>query len=470
MQPGITNVKKQSAPTGTATSYQSDTKNKHSSSSYSHLAKKGSVVFLSRIIQVLIGIGKITVITRILGPANRGLFGLFARIPESVVGVGNYGFGDAIMYYLAKEKYELKKAVGATFLYVLFNSLFLCSLTYIILHFKWFFKDEMAGVSQYTFSILVTIPLYLLEDTGLKMLVAVSKTGSASSIRGIKTLLLLLSFTLIWLLSKDGFAAAIYSWVFSAAICALLPYFLLRKQGIFPMQFDLTLVKQALKYGFSGYLSQCFEIILLRLGFFYIAAIFDPVQLGFYAVATRIAEMMRIIPQALVAPFIPILFGMEEKDSTLFTPRIVKTVFWSMTLISILVGLSSKWFIPILLGNEFAPSHTIFIYLLPGIIGYSVFSFLRFDLFGRNKPSKVSQATGITLIITAVAIYFLIKYQGVNGAAMASSLSFITAAIMTMFFYHKESKVPIAHLFFFTKPELKKIKSLINGSLKNKHL
>ena len=76
-------------------------------SNLSSFAKNSLSIFGTRIILIIISIVSSIIVTRILGPSNRGVMEMLLLVPSLIVNFGNLGIGNANLYFVGKKQFSI---------------------------------------------------------------------------------------------------------------------------------------------------------------------------------------------------------------------------------------------------------------------------------------------------------------------------------------------------------------------------
>jgi len=408
-----------------------------------------------------VGILKSAVVARFLGPANRGIYGLVCALPDLLSGLGNLGSGPAVYYFVAKRQRDLQSVVGAVLVFCLANGIVLAVVTYVIIHLPSLFAEERWALHAYQPLMLVSLPLLLAALLGQRLLNANGRMRTLSVVTVVGPTAQFLCFLLFLRLRATPLSAAIWAWLLSTAATALVSFVLLRKDGAYPPRLDTSLLREGLQYGLSNYVAQCCEFAMFRLDYLFVAQLLEPAALGVYAIATQMAEMLRMLPQAVLNPFIPLLFGLEERDSVRFTPVVTRMTTGIMAVACVGAALIGRPVIRLVYGEAYLMSYVPFVLLLPGIAGLSLYCFIRFDLYGRNKGREVSQRAAVALVVNVVGNAVAIPCWGIAGAAVTSSVSYLLVMVLTARLYYQTSGNTLRDLFVPRPEELMRIAQAI---------
>src|SRR5690606_30255453 len=135
---------------------------------------------------------------------GRGIFGLLSTIPELIVGVGNVGMGPALFYYVAKEKYDLRRVMGALMVFILSVCALLAGLGYLAFEVPQLFRGETSLALNYKGIVIMAIPLLLIEHLGFQILVAKAHVMGRMVSGILASLLPLLLFLVMWKLFDEA--------------------------------------------------------------------------------------------------------------------------------------------------------------------------------------------------------------------------------------------------------------------------
>lgn len=187
---------------------------------------------------------------------------------------------------------------------------------------------------------------------------------------------------------------------------------------------------------------------------------------GFYAAAVRIVEAWYFIPMAITTSIFPAILNARQNSHSEYLNRL-KKLYDLMSVISIFIAvfisLLSGFIINIFYGSTFSSSATVLaIYIWSGIATFLGVASNQF-LIAENL-TKLSLYRSVFGMITNIFLNFvLIPLYGINGAAIATLISYFLSTFFIAIF--KESRAQsimmfrslfLVNIFSFT---FKKIKS-----------
>jgi O-antigen/teichoic acid export membrane protein len=117
--------------------------------------------------------------------------------------------------------------------------------------------------------------------------------------------------------------------------------------------------------------------------------------------------------------------------------------------------------IPALYGEAFRPSIMALLWILPGIVIFSIATVLAAYIAGKGKPHLNLIVSGVSLIVTIALDFALIPRLNIVGAAIASTASYTLSALMLIFFFMRETGAPLRQILLPTSEDLKLLRSVV---------
>ncbi|MFH0910758.1 MAG: polysaccharide biosynthesis C-terminal domain-containing protein [Planctomycetota bacterium] len=421
------------------------------------VARQGGITYGVTVFLFLVRFVKSAVISRILGPERRGIFGILNLIPELLSSLGSLSFGPATIYYVGRERYDGRKAMGGNLLFLAVLGVILAALGFVLFQIDVLFKEDVAVIRKYMLLTLIVIPVMLAKFLGSDFLLARDRVGALNVVRTVFSVLPLALFLLFWAFLENPLSAAVLSWCLSSVVVGFLPFWQLRSSEVYPPAWPGPFLRRGLAFGLAGHFANFFQMIMLRSDFLFISAMLGTKKLGYYAITTNVAELLLMLPESLAIPFIPTLLQMEKKDSDSLVPPIFRFLFTSMALCGVITILFGKFFIRLIFGEDFLPAYEPLVYLQPGIVAVGLYMILKIDLFNHKQPGIVSILTGVGAGLNLALNYHFIHWFGIKGAAITSSISYIVVTILLYVVYYKRSGNGPYKMLVLTRSDIRMI-------------
>jgi O-antigen/teichoic acid export membrane protein len=198
------------------------------------------------------------------------------------------------------------------------------------------------------------------------------------------------------------------------------------------MRIDPGVLRRMLGFGVKSHVQTLAATWHLRIDQLLIGYLLDPTQVGLYAVAVNLTNLLLRIPDALGTVLFPRLAAASTRageDATAMVCRCTFAVMGLGALGYVLVGPAA---LRLLFGERFAGSVAPMLALLPGIVLMGQYLILTRNFTSRNRQ-EVNIVAAVTALAANVGLnVLLIPRWGIVGAAASSVGSYGLAALVLM--------------------------------------
>jgi O-antigen/teichoic acid export membrane protein len=196
-----------------------------------------------------------------------------------------------------------------------------------------------------------------------------------------------------------------------------------------------------------------------------------PYEIGLYSKGVAVTQYLWQIPMVLS----PVIFtrsaiSKNEKAFSLKVASLLRISLIIISLASIVLFVFSDWVILLLFGEEFQGSTSVLNILLLGVILLTVFKVMNMDLAGKGKPWISMKAMIPALIINIVLNVIWIPTKGADGAALASTISYSSAALLFLFFYSREVEIPMRTILLFQRKDFDFLNRIMKKKIGNENV
>jgi len=399
-----------------------------------------SITFVTRILQLALGIGSTIIIARVLGPQGRGIYSLAILLPSLIISFGNFGIGQASVFYVGKKKYSAEEILGnnITLSFLLGVAGFFIGLI-IILFFSSFLFSGVAKV--YLFLALFLIPLGFFLSFVNNLLLGLQKIKEFNFIGILQSFIFLFLLSILLLVLGFGVKEVIAVYVISSFIAVVVLFFLAKRiVGDFHFHFDKSYLKDAFRYGFKVYLGIIIQFLHYRVDIFLVNIFLNPIAVGFYSIAVGLAEQIWLVSQSAGTVLFPrVSSETDEKRLKEFTPVVCRNVLLITLTGAILLFFLGRLLILLFYTEKFSASVLPFQILLIGAVTMSGWKILANDLYGRGKPELNIYISLVSVVLNIILNILWIPKFGIAGAAWATSASYTFAFVAVVIVYSKIS-------------------------------
>jgi polysaccharide transporter, PST family len=370
-------------------------------------------------------------IARHLGPENFGIYN-YAIAFASIFGVfATLGLDSIVVRELVRRPSDTAVLLGNTFVLRLASgivSFVVCYGTVWLLNHE---RDPVVpGVALVISLSLValsfdTIDIYFQSQVKSKFTV-IAKNISFLLISGVKLILL-----------YQGAGLVAFAWTYTAEILLNGVFMIVVLQlhmpvrSLFRFQFQqgLSLLRGSWPLIFSGLII----ILYMRTDQLMLKEILGNRAVGIYSVAVRISEVWYIIPGVIMSSVFPAIIRSKETDEKLFLSR-MQTLYTSLTWMSIAIAIVVTVFSGEIIYILFRESYDEAATILSYHVWTGVFVFQGtargYWLLTEHLQFYGMIYTGAAFVTNVILNYFLINIYGINGAAVATLISYFCSVIV----------------------------------------
>lgn len=281
----------------------------------------------------------------------------------------------------------------------------------------------------------IAIPGELFFALGLYALLGRKRVVSYSFIRVARRGILLAGIVAIAAIARLSLDVVIVLNVIVLAVTAAIILWVAARDGILGARPSWTLLREELRFGTKALPGTLAERLQFRADAFLVNAFLGVRQTGIYSVTSGLAETLWYVPNALGT----VMFSRAvdpKADAGRIASVLTRTTIAVAVMTAIPAWILGPRLVRAVYGREFADAGVALRFILPGIVAYSVVAVLSRYITGRGRPG-----TGTLILVTGLAVNItanlvLIPELGIRGAALASSLSYIVTAILTLIVFH----------------------------------
>jgi O-antigen/teichoic acid export membrane protein len=245
------------------------------------------------------------------------------------------------------------------------------------------------------------------------------------------------AYSLLWVAGGGRFGSVVGGLLLSDAATSSLAWLRLARRDFFgdAGRPSLGLARRIASYGFRAQLGGVMTQLNLRLDFILLTLMTGPAVVGVYAVASKFAELVRILGMALTYVFYP-TFAREGRTAAAegvrrLAPRAALLTAGVIVPLWVAAGL----IIPSFYGSQFDPAVTPARIILLGLVLEGVAGMVAAFLYASGRPGLYSAAVGAGLAVTVVLDLVLIPPFASTGAAIASAVAYLTSALALVAFF-----------------------------------
>jgi O-antigen/teichoic acid export membrane protein len=220
------------------------------------------------------------------------------------------------------------------------------------------------------------------------------------------------------------------------------------------------ILRESLSLGLRSHLGNLANYLFLRFDYYVVSALAGPTALGQYSLATSLAEKLWMAIQPIYSVAFSRIAGGERADAIALATRLTRLALWLLAALSLGVALGATLLLTPLYSDRFAPALGPLYLLLPGAICLGGSWFL--GLFFASHLRRPGTTTRIAwaACVASVPVYLgLTSLAGIQGAALACSLTYGIVFSATLVAFLRETGQPAARLLL---PQPEDLRTLVS--------
>jgi len=228
---------------------------------------------------------------------------------------------------------------------------------------------------------------------------------------------------------------------------------------------DKSSLKLLLNYSLVALTSNVIFFFVYRIDYWFVKYNVEsctPDDLGNYIQASKLGQMMLIVPQIFASVIFPHTASGASKNNITESIHIFFRIFLQVLIVAlIVVSIIGNWLFPAVFGITFNKMTMPVLLLLPGIFSLSVLCLLS-AYFGGVGKVKINVIGGVyALIIVIIGNLIFIPLYGIIGAAIVSSIGYSVNLVYSFYHFFKDNPTSIKTLFIFKRSDWVWVKKML---------
>ena len=384
-------------------------------------------IFFASILTTLLSLPISILIARFLGPEGKGVLTILLLVVGQVGLVLTLGVEVALVHYGGRRPRDLGTLASASIgLGILLGLIGMGSAITIFA----LISFEVIPARLLPFLILMASTIPMVQTTlFLRSLIRVSGRIVEEGLLGmIGAVLNLAAIGAVFMAGFHLKGVLIGLWL-STVLLTLLIFVLGVRWNLVTSRpiFSISAWKPLVTYGVKLHVGSVFQTLNYRFDMYLVVFFLGSASVGLYSVAVAMGEWLWLIPGVLGASLMQRVATCSEEDVNRMVGVINRLTSAILVLGTLILALVGSGLIHLLYGEAFSASYLPLLLLLPGIWALGLWKNFMNDLSVRGYPTTKSYTSGVAVLLTVVLDIFLIPRWGIIGAAIASSIAYLTA-------------------------------------------
>jgi O-antigen/teichoic acid export membrane protein len=391
--------------------------------------KNTSWMMAEQLLRILAGLFVGIWVARYLGPEQFGLFSYVLAFAAIFGGIAKLGLDGIMVRELINHPEKRDIYLGTAFWLKIIGAFIVMGLMAAIVP----FTSNDASTNLYIFIITAGLVFqsfevveFYFQSLVLAKIISICKAIQLALSSMIKIYLVLTEAELIWFVLVTAFDAM------SLAISYFIAYHL-KKNPVFYKHFDLIIAKQLLKNSWPLMFSMVLIMIYMKIDQIMIKEILGGYEVGLYSAGIRLIEALFFIPTIIVTSLFPAILLARKRSEELYEMRLLRLfgllIYLSIPVLIALV-IVADWLILFLFGESYAAASSvlrIYAFSLPFV--FLTVASSRWFL-AENLQRMLFYRAFLAVLINIALNFSLIPKYGINGAAIATVLTYMFIAML----------------------------------------
>lgn len=390
------------------------------------------------------------VVARILGPEDRGRYAFAITLYGLGFLLGSIGIISGVRYYVVNRQYDTRDVLFVSTVAVIINTMLPIAALWV----AW--RNQWLGVTGNTFDaeIILIVSLMILfmtvNNLFTRFLVSADLHGWLNVY--VLTHTVLANSLLLVVVPQADLKLMAALWVLAAneILFFLVTFTLIVRTFGMRMNWDGRFIVKAYKYGLRGYAGKLAQFSNVQMDRLFLGTYLDPSFLGIYSIAVRMGEFILMLPRSIGN----VLFNRtaqasSEQERIRLIGLIHRTQFLLLAVFAAIMGLAARPMILLMYGPDYAGAYEPLLFYLPGAVGVVTAQTLTRYFGATGRPEYESGAKILGALVGVGAYIVLIPRFQAEGAAMSSSIVYLSMSLSIYLFFRRVTRGMKTNLFSF---------------------
>jgi O-antigen/teichoic acid export membrane protein len=377
---------------------------------------------------LLFGLLIVVAVARELGPSGQGLFAVAYSLTLMLAQLGGLGLTTANPYFTAREPAQRASIVT--------NSLWLSAglgvaLVGVGLALNAFAPDVLQGLGWEPLVVaLIGVPGALAALFLQSVLLGESRMVAYNLVEAGQATLTLAGI-LVALYAFDAGLTGALAVLTAGRYAALAAYLALLAPG----RLDPRLGSRMLAYGLRAYVAIVVSFLVIRLDLLLVNGYLGSEEAGLYSVAATIADGMFVLPMVVALNLFPRVARSDSHEQTAEIFRSLAVLYGALCLLTIPAAQA----IPLVFGESFEGSISLYYWLLPGVYCLGLLTILAHHFAGRGYPKEAAAIWFVGLGLNVAINVAFLPGRGAWVASLASSIAYAVLLALHVWLFVREA-------------------------------
>jgi O-antigen/teichoic acid export membrane protein len=419
-------------------------------------------------VNLMLSFAVTVLMVRLLGTKGNGLYSLFIANTAIIALVISFSLNSGLTYYTARNEFP-PMTLFNTVIIILILQLILVLIAERIFHavfgFSFYVDVNYPGISFWG---CIYLEALFLNGYLTAIFIGNKWFDTLNKLTVISNIIFVIAFGYL-LFKKNPFSfqhtmLILKIYILLHVFQALLNLVIFLKKIKFSFHFtilNLNECKRIFTYAGIAFFCNFFQFLAYRMDYWFIDYFRNKEELGLYALASRLNQVLWLIPMTIAAVIIP--FTVTASADLIHKVKVMlRLLFNAYILLGITLSILSPVFIPVIFGDFFYGTVWPFIILLPGVIIFSITTVLASYFAGINRLDINFKISFFCFLIILSGDFFLVPKFGKEGAAIASCIGYAFSGFCSLLVFSKQSGLSFKELLLVRREDIATIKNIFS--------
>ena len=384
-------------------------------------------------------------VANVLGAKGAGVFALARVVPTVVAAVLGAGVTMSNAYLVGGRRFSIQAITEASMALALVIG-FIGWGAWIaggsFIHARFFSSLSETAVLL----VGISIPLQMIRNYLNSVQQGLQTFTEANIVLLVEDVATLLVLPLLWGV-QSGPTVIVFAAVGGSAVSCLASIWYLVKHGYKPWpRLHRELSLEMMRFGLKGHIGRIANMLNWRLDVMILSMLAPVETVGYYAVATKVAETFRPLSAAFTFVLRPMIASLSVSEARAQGVALYRRVFALNLVLVFIMAFAGGPIIIRMFGPDFAAAVPAFQILLIGLAALGGAGVLNGYNVGIGRPEFNSYTALAGLVITVIGDVTLIPQCSLMGAAFTSSVAYTVKAAALTFLFLSTSGISLPQL------------------------
>ena len=386
--------------------------------------------FLAGAAVAALGVVTSILLARVLGAGPRGEYALVTSTVGLVAALAHMTLNNAVIHY--NRRHHPKGVEASTLLLSLALSVPVALVAALLV--PWLSGSVFDVRESYLYLGLLAVPFIPLGFAGQALLQAHYDIRGFNLIRIATTPIIVVLLVAI-AVAGGGLRDVVVAWIVTQVLSGLI-WAAVAVRGRPPengLRPNFSIWRPLLSFGAKLHVASVIKTLQYRADLLLVGVLMQNSDVGHYSIALTVAQVPWLIPDSVTTVLFPRVSAAHEGEDVMeVTSRVSRQTLLLTALIAVPLFAASPWLIEAAFGRGFRAGTGAAMLLLPGSLVFGVWKVLTAADIGEGRAALYSVTSLVSVVVDIALCLALVPPFGIAGAAMASTLGYLSATAVVI--------------------------------------